>query len=541
MYFVHKTKANNTILLICYLLLILIATLCCLATTNCTTTEKFTIEPTSRSRPQVPELVPVPVPASSMALASQEQQRQLHRQDASSGGDQLAVVGGNQLVLSTNQKSIDTQQADANANAQSPLESRTRVATEPVAAAAAAATQDASVASGKEKGVNSNCNNGNDGEGDDGCAEQQADRSRPDLSASKSNSNSNSLPSIDLNELKHDNVHKLMSEHDLRRTFYVDSHDQVPEYQILKLTVQSDGSHLISPISDLGELTASATASVATTSARTAASAASEQDDITTKTTTTAHKHRTLPSNAQATTSTSTSPTTTITNNKLDPQHLERSSPTLSDAPAVDQNDSYDYSRGELASDEHAHELSLQDHRDDDQSLDETNKTSEPLSGGANQDQIARTNRNKRSAEATTATKTTTTNSDTRSNAKSNAQFRDAKHEQQQQQPQAINSNDKLIVMNLSTFGRDFNLRLKRNADFQQRIKDMKMFLAESTGNGQLRYTEIKSPHSQQRHKQVRIKSPNQVCLIVFFSFSSSSSCFVPMRIGPIAIWPPVA
>lgn len=47
--------------------------------------------------------------------------------------------------------------------------------------------------------------------------------------------------------------------------------------------------------------------------------------------------------------------------------------------------------------------------------------------------------------------------------------------------------------MKLSTFGKDFKLRLKRNADFQQRIRDMKMFMAESTKDGQLRYTEIKA------------------------------------------------
>lgn len=55
--------------------------------------------------------------------------------------------------------------------------------------------------------------------------------------------------------------------------------------------------------------------------------------------------------------------------------------------------------------------------------------------------------------------------------------------------------------MNLSMFGKDFKLRLKRNADFQQRIKDMKMFMAESTKDGQLKYTEIKNQQQQQQQK----------------------------------------
>lgn len=60
------------------------------------------------------------------------------------------------------------------------------------------------------------------------------------------------------------------------------------------------------------------------------------------------------------------------------------------------------------------------------------------------------------------------------------------------------------IVMKLSTFGKDYKLRLKRNVDFQQRIKDMKIFMAESTKDGQLRYTEIKSHQAaaQNHHSQ---------------------------------------
>lgn len=52
---------------------------------------------------------------------------------------------------------------------------------------------------------------------------------------------------------------------------------------------------------------------------------------------------------------------------------------------------------------------------------------------------------------------------------------------------------DGIVTMKLQTFGKDFKLRLKRNVDFQQRIKDMKMFMAETTKDGQLRYTEIKA------------------------------------------------
>lgn len=65
-----------------------------------------------------------------------------------------------------------------------------------------------------------------------------------------------------------------------------------------------------------------------------------------------------------------------------------------------------------------------------------------------------------------------------------------------------------VVMMKLSTFGKQFKLRLKRNVDFQQRIKDMKMFMAESTKDGQLRYTEIKAAAaaaamaSQQQAKQ---------------------------------------
>lgn len=59
---------------------------------------------------------------------------------------------------------------------------------------------------------------------------------------------------------------------------------------------------------------------------------------------------------------------------------------------------------------------------------------------------------------------------------------------------------DKLIVMKVNTFGKEIKLRLKRNVDFQQRINDMKMFMAESTKDGQLRYIEVEQ--QQQNNKQ---------------------------------------
>lgn len=166
----------------------------------------------------------------------------------------------------------------------------------------------------------------------------------------------------------HQHVHKLMSEKDLRRTFQVDSHDQVPEYEVLKLQVNEDGSHLISPISDLSELLAQ-------------------------------------------------------------PKHQEFA-------------------------------------------------------------------RHKRDTSESGANDGRTSNFE----------------QQQQQQNENINNhkqsninNNKLIVIDLSTFGKDFKLRLKRNADFQQRIKDMKMFMAESTQDGQLKYTEVSHPSSPSagKHKQV--------------------------------------
>ena len=68
-------------------------------------------------------------------------------------------------------------------------------------------------------------------------------------------------------------------------------------------------------------------------------------------------------------------------------------------------------------------------------------------------------------------------------------QAREPQRQQREQLPVAARPDKRLLVIDFSTFGRDFKLRLKRNADFQQRIKDMKMFLVESTADGQLRYT----------------------------------------------------
>lgn len=195
--------------------------------------------------------------------------------------------------------------------------------------------------------------------------------------------------------LKHDAVHKLMSQQDLRRTFQVDSHDQVPEYEILKLTVDDDGSHLISPISDLGEFE-------------------------TTTTHRTSHQHQ-----RQQQLQPNAPPSTAKTSASSHQQHHEAAN--------------------------HRHKRSSPAH---------------------DQPQVARA-----ALEAAGGK-------------------RAAGLEQQ---------DDKLIVMKLSTFGREFKLRLKRNVDFQQRIKDMKMFMAESTQDGQLKYTEIKSAGqaSARSHKQV--------------------------------------
>lgn len=66
------------------------------------------------------------------------------------------------------------------------------------------------------------------------------------------------------------------------------------------------------------------------------------------------------------------------------------------------------------------------------------------------------------------------------------------------------------IVMKLSTFGKDYKLRLKRNVDFQQRIEDMKIFMAESTKDGQLRYTEIKGHQASAQNQLNQNQNQNQ-------------------------------
>lgn len=194
-------------------------------------------------------------------------------------------------------------------------------------------------------------------------------------------------------ELKQHDVHKLMSKKDLRRTFQVDSHDQVPEYEILKLTVNDDGSHLISPISDLGELTA----------APLYYNKQSKRSD--TSTATIRHK-----------------------------RSSEASAPPAGSGPKEPEA--------------------------------ERRPSASELGKGA------------RKAEPAERVK---------------EEGRGRGGQSGEEEEDNNEDDDKLIVMKLSTFGKDFKLRLKRNADFQQRIRDMKMFMAESTKDGQLRYTEIKA------------------------------------------------
>lgn len=221
---------------------------------------------------------------------------------------------------------------------------------------------------------------------------------------------------VHYNDLKHDTVHKLMSSNDLRRTFQVDSHDQVPEYEILKLTVRRDGSHLISPISDLGEITQHH-------------NQYQYHHD----------RHRRRQQQQRAATSGSL---------RLDSLH--------SDRPAEQQAATLSASRRSKRSASDRGEV---------QDFDRT-------------------------AQASAKTK------------------QDAKPEPgAPQAEQQVRAGDKLIVMNLSTFGRDFKLRLKRNSDFQQRIKNMKMFMAESTKDGQLRYTEIKPQVAQQQQQYRQVSS----------------------------------
>lgn len=236
-----------------------------------------------------------------------------------------------------------------------------------------------------------------------------------------------------------DKLHKLMSEKDLRRTFQVNSHDQVPEYQVLRLTVASDGSHLISPISDLGEL---------------------------------------------LTSSSKSSRTTEASDHQVHGQTIESDSRTARTSRENQQEQATDEKSQEA---EHGHRSKRSPEADrpsdrNDQQEDAKPKLRPELQGDRQQ-----TNHN-------------------------HNQYQKPK---QRQKPSAEENHqdqdDKLIVMNLTTFGRDFSLRLKRNADFQQRIKDMKMFLAESVGDGQLRYTEIK----QQHHKQVSISLQFSRCVLL--------------------------
>lgn len=234
---------------------------------------------------------------------------------------------------------------------------------------------------------------------------------------------------IKLEDLKHNNVHKLMSEQDLRRTFQVDSHDQVPEYEILKLTVNDDGSHLISPISDLGELT------------------------------------------------------TTTSSNSDNTNYF---------------NKNHDFKRTTSTS-EAQHQQQAEQEQPDQQPQARHKRSL--LSG----DQSKTTNSGDINANFNVQNENY--NLPQQQDAKSNSNtFKARQQRQQQQQADDQYELDKLIVMNLSTFGRDFKLRLKRNADFQQRIKDMKMFMAESTKDGRLRYTEVKSVHHHQ-HKHGQVSS----------------------------------
>lgn len=235
-------------------------------------------------------------------------------------------------------------------------------------------------------------------------------------------------------ELKHDNVHKLMSEKDLQRTFQVDSHDQVPEYEILKLTVDDDGSHLISPISDLGELTTAPL--VAKTRSR----------------------------STPATTTTTTTTATTSSTFKHEPEEAEEAQKAEANA-----NRSRSNSR-----------TSTRHKRSSDWGCGTSDDIADPdvEQPVADRDQAHK-------AQASQANRWAPGAAASEPRGRAHAGPDAGVHDKP-------DDDDKLIVMKLSTFGRDFRLRLKRNADFQQRIKDMKMFMAESTEDGQLRYTEIK-------------------------------------------------
>lgn len=50
--------------------------------------------------------------------------------------------------------------------------------------------------------------------------------------------------------------------------------------------------------------------------------------------------------------------------------------------------------------------------------------------------------------------------------------------------------------IHLNAFGKKLKLNLQHNTDFNDRIKDMKVFIAETTSNGKLKYSEAPSTSS---------------------------------------------
>ena len=218
-------------------------------------------------------------------------------------------------------------------------------------------------------------------------------------------------------KLHHHNVHKLMSEQDLRRTFQVASHDQVPEYELLQLTMRHDGSHLISPVSDLFALASS-----------------SSRNEL---------------SQRQA----NEQPSEAATKS----EKQEEKSDNQKEQPISGQPD--------FQSSRFKRQVGNQ--------------------VAPNEQQIAKAKSALSQPSGESHHRQTVTNENEKEKADPKASGSGSSLDEQL----ASDDKNRLIVINLSTFGRNFNLRLKRNADFQQRIKEMKMFLVESTGNGQLRYT----------------------------------------------------
>lgn len=280
---------------------------------------------------------------------------------------------------------------------------------------------------------------------------QSADTSKlEELATGSSKSDGEPRRSSDQSEqLKHHNVHKLMSEQDLRRTFQVDSHDQVPEYEILQLTVNDDGSHLISPISDLGELSA-----------------------------TRATNHRTHTDN----------------NDQINYNHSTRKT---SAAPKEEDE-------AEEEDEEEGAKIRATRHQQSASKVEGKQRTRRKadddvkLIGGVNykRERDGESRDNQEDAKVVEARRLRECNPKAGDSSGEN-------YLAEEEEGEKMNE----IVMKLSTFGKDFKLRLKRNVDFQQRIKDMKMFMAESTKDGQLRYTEIKSHQAQQQQQQ---QQPNQ-------------------------------